>query len=74
MDHHPRLLEPHELAALHTDAIVTSEACKRLIEIRRLRCALQRIADLPLAAPEIRARRIAVAALGGDPQHIHLNQ
>jgi hypothetical protein len=44
-------------------------------EIERLRRALQKIADLPVEKfpgakfdPNLRARRIAIAALGGDPE------
>lgn len=44
-------------------------------EVQKLRRALQKIADLPIEQmpwekrdPNLRARRIAIAALGGDPE------
>lgn len=46
------------------------------IHIKKLEASLQRIANLPMTRrkgqpdPHLRARRIAVAALGGNPQKI----
>lgn len=59
------------------DLRIGRELERKDAEIERLRRSLQKIADLPLERmpwdgkrpdPNLRARRIAIAALGGDPE------